>query len=240
MTTPATLPQLTETVLATQRYLEALTVLGTEDLRRPSALPSWTRAHVVAHLARNADAFTQVLGQLKAGDDAHMYASSETRDADIEATLSLDATGLCDDCVSACAAFAEAAWSLDPSLLESSFRRTPGTPGIPVSYLAVMRRTEVEIHHTDLDIGYSPRDWPTDFTLALIKRRQDELAEQPPGGPSMVLSSTDLDGLWKLGAGQGPEIEGLAGDLAWWLVGRGDGSGLVSSAGELPKLPRWR
>ena len=34
----------------------ALTRLTDDELREPSALPCWTRAHVVAHLARNADA----------------------------------------------------------------------------------------------------------------------------------------------------------------------------------------
>jgi hypothetical protein len=56
----------------------------------------------------------------------------------------------------------------------------------------------------------------------------------------MVLSSTDVDGLWKLGSGQGPEIKGRIGDLAWWLVGRGDGAALVSSTGELPRIEKWR
>ena len=56
----------------------------------------------------------------------------------------------------------------------------------------------------------------------------------------MVLSSTDVPGLWKLGEGQGPEIHGTAGRLAWWLVGRGGGAGLTCSAGDLPVLGRWR
>jgi maleylpyruvate isomerase len=56
----------------------------------------------------------------------------------------------------------------------------------------------------------------------------------------MVLSSTDVAGLWKFGVGQGPEIHGTAGDLAWWLVGRGDGRGLTCSAGDLPTIGRWR
>ena len=32
----------------------------------------------------------------------------------------------------------------------------------------------------------------------------------------------------------------LALDLAWWLVGRGDGAALVSSTGELPRIEKWR
>ena len=70
-----------------------------------------------------------------------------------------------------------------------------------------------------------PDDWPADFSLAVVKQRQQELAALPQGCPSMVLSSTDVAGLWKFGEGQGPEIHGTVGDLAWWLVGRGGGGG---------------
>ena len=85
--------------------------------------------------------------------------------------------------------------------------------------------------------GYRPADWPEDLSRDLVSTRQDELGLD---GPSMVLSSTDVDGLWKLGSGAGPEITGAVGDLAWWLVGRGQGAGLVSSTGELPQIATWR
>jgi uncharacterized protein (TIGR03083 family) len=39
---------------ATQRLLDAARVITEPDLRAPSLLPGWTRAHVVAHVARNA------------------------------------------------------------------------------------------------------------------------------------------------------------------------------------------
>ena len=84
MDTSAALPQLVigldETLLATTRYLAALTDLTDESVRRPSGLPGWSRAHVVAHLSRNADAFTQVLSQAAAGEPAHMYSSQQDRD----------------------------------------------------------------------------------------------------------------------------------------------------------------
>ena len=49
-------PHLDETVVATARYLEALTELSDDDVRAPSLLPGWTRGHVITHVARNADA----------------------------------------------------------------------------------------------------------------------------------------------------------------------------------------
>ena len=36
------------------------------------------------------------------------------------------------------------------------------------------------------------------------------------------------------------ERKGRLADLGWWLIGRGNGGGLVSSTGELPRLEKWR
>ena len=47
--TPTHFPLIDEIVHATARYLGALTVLDDEALGAPSALPGWSRAHVVAH-----------------------------------------------------------------------------------------------------------------------------------------------------------------------------------------------
>ena len=40
---------------ATQRLLDTARTITDPDLRVPSMLPGWTRGHVLAHLARNAD-----------------------------------------------------------------------------------------------------------------------------------------------------------------------------------------
>ena len=241
MTTPAALPQIDETLLATTRYLQALTVLDDESVRRPSLLPGWSRAHVVAHLSRNADAFTRVLGQVAAGQPASMYVSADARDAEIEDTVArLDLAGLVEDALASTARLTEALWSCEAAP-DAPYTRVPGDAGTwPVHTIGPRRRAEVAIHHADLDLGYLPSEWPTDFSAALVGQRQEELAALDGGCPSMVLRSTDVDGLWKFGEGQGPEIRGAVGDLAWWLVGRGDGEGLTCSAGELPVLGRWR
>jgi maleylpyruvate isomerase len=239
--TSSSLPLVDETLLATTRYLEGLTQLDDEAAAQPSVLPGWSRGHVVAHLSRNADAFTQVLSQVAAGDAAFMYDSADARNADIEETLSRsDAEALRDDAERACSRLAEAleACRADPA---TPYTRVPGGDDAwLLESVGRRRRAEVEIHHADLDLGYGPADWPADFALTMIKHRQDEMAALTEGCPSMVLSSTDVDGLWKFGQGQGPRIHGTAADLAYWLVGRGGGRGLVSSSGELPHLARWR
>jgi len=232
------IPLLDETLHATTRYLAALTVLEPVDLEADSELPGWTRAHVVAHLSRNADAFTRVLGQAAAGEPASMYDSAEARDFDIEETVRLrDADRLVEDARESAERFARVARRYDGPL-DATYTRTPrDTETFEVAGVASRRRTEVEVHHADLLLDYAAAAWPEDFSRELIGRRQDELGLD---GPSAVLSSTDVEGLWKLGSGAGPEIEGTAGDLAWWLVGRGGGAGLVSSTGELPQIAKWR
>lgn len=241
MDTPSALPLVDETLLATQRYLQALTELTDESVRRPSLLPGWSRAHVVAHLSRNADAFTQVLGQAAVGGPSYMYATAEDRDADIEETVRTHpVAALVQDAESSSARLADAMRACVTDL-GAPYTRVPGGPEtFRLDTVGPRRRAEVEIHHADLGLGYAPTDWPVDFAVTTIRQRQAEMAALPQGCPSMVLSSTDVDGLWKFGPGPGPEIHGTAGELAWWLVGRGGGRGLTSSSGELPALERWR
>lgn len=69
---------------ATQRLLGTARVIAEPDLRGPSLLPGWTRAHVLAHLARSADAMRNLLIGARAGADRPGYASAEARAADIE------------------------------------------------------------------------------------------------------------------------------------------------------------
>jgi hypothetical protein len=69
---------------ATQRLLGTARVIAEPDLRQPSLLPGWTRAHVLAHLARNSDAMRALLVGAGSGQDRPAYASSKARDADIE------------------------------------------------------------------------------------------------------------------------------------------------------------
>src|SRR6202050_1838941 len=69
---------------ATQRLLDVARVITEADLRAPSLLPGWTRAHVLAHLARNADAIRNLLAGARSGQPRDAYPSAEARDAGIE------------------------------------------------------------------------------------------------------------------------------------------------------------
>src|SRR6476619_2232248 len=88
MTDPTT--RLAEVNRATSRYLQTLDGLTSEQLADASLLPGWTRAHVVAHLARHALGTTRALHGLASGQRLPVYDSQERRNADIDDTAALD------------------------------------------------------------------------------------------------------------------------------------------------------
>jgi maleylpyruvate isomerase len=97
-----------------------------------------------------------------------------------------------------------------------------------------MRLREVEIHHVDLDAGYSHRAWPAEFCALLL----DAMVKRGGVGQPFRVAPTDLDGTWSFGEG-GPTVTGTGADLGWWLTGRGQGDGLTSDDGTLPGIEAW-
>ena len=88
-----------------------------------------------------------------------------------------------------------------------------------------IRVREVEIHHVDLDAGYTPDDWSPDFaarTLDQISPFFRDNRDCPVG----VLAATDGDGRWEVAA-RGPTLAGPRSALVGWLTGRTSGDGLV-------------
>ncbi|MFJ3230429.1 maleylpyruvate isomerase family mycothiol-dependent enzyme [Streptomyces sp. NPDC086787] len=214
---------------ATERLLAAAAALDNASTEKPSRLPGWTRGHVLAHLARNADALVNVL------EGRPMYTSSEARDADIERdaprTLDLHLADLRESA----ARFQEAGavpadWSRTVAL------RNGVTDS--ASRLPFRRWIEVELHHVDLGVGYELEDLPEEFTV----REIDFLAERFGGHPDVPSTSLTTGGghVWTTGGGApgGPVVaEGTLADLLGWLAGRRDGSGLTVKDGTLPTLP---
>ena len=158
---------------ATQRLVRTVDGLDDEALAGPSALPDWTRAHVVAHLALNAEGMAGVLDSRAEGQPTTMYSSDEARSGDIEALAAADRSELRDRFLAGTTLVAEAVERFPDELWTETFERTPG--GRVVRYAAVpgMRLREVEIHHVDLDAGYSRR-WMVGRVLRAPDRRDGE------------------------------------------------------------------
>lgn len=208
---PNGLAHLTETAAATERYLEALTSLSESDVRAASLLPDWSRGHVITHVARNADGLSNLLVSARTRVETPQYSSWAQRNLDIDSGSGRGAEELLADSRTSAERFFEEVSRLKGEHWDVPVRTLSSKSFFPARDVLSSRRTEVEVHHADLDLAYAATDWPGDFTEMLIGRAQNDQAD----GPSMVLSSTDTSGSWKFGRGQGPVVSGTKADLAW-------------------------
>lgn len=222
---------------ADRRLLGTVEGLTEEQLAAPSLLPGWSRAHVVAHLALNGEALAGVLVGVATDRPVPMYPSQDVRDAEIEELASASADELRARLVDGTARFADAAAALPADRADTRIERVPGGPGFRAGMVPLMRWREVEIHHADLDAGYSRTDWTDDFAVALL----DSMAHRPWLRPGR-LDATDLGRSWEYGdpsGGDVPTITGRARDLGWWATGRGTGEGLTTDHDTLPEVQGW-
>lgn len=234
--TPA--PSLDALHQSEQRLLRTVDSLTPEQLAEASVLPGWSRAHVVAHLALNAEGMAGAVEGLAHERVVPIYQSNERRDADIERLSGAEPSALRERLFAASQRLRDALESLDPGQWDGTVPRLPDGPLWAATTLPVTRRREVEIHHADLDAGYSRGDWPGDFCVELLDAASVDHADSPDS-PGFTVRATDMVRSWSVGA-EHPVVEGRAADLGWWLVGRGNGEGLTSDTGELPRLGPWR
>ncbi len=223
--------------LSDQRAIRTVDSLTDAAWAGPSLLPGWTRAHVVAHLALNAEGFARALKGVLDGEVVPVYPSNEARDADIEQLASAPISDVRDRYFGATQHFRTLAGSLDEEHWRGTILRLPTGPEWSTRSLLPVRRQEVEVHHADLGVAYTQRNWPTDFSRWLLNRTTATHAESPESA-DFAIRATDLDQTWQVGA-TAPEVSGTAADLAWWLIGRGSGEGL-SPAGSLPAIGSWQ
>jgi maleylpyruvate isomerase len=228
---------------ATTRLLATATALSDTQAREPSLLPGWSRGHVLTHIARNADGLGNLLRWARTGTETPMYASAESRSADIEAGAGRPAADLATDVRESAAGFAAGAAEVPDDAWAVQVRASNGPP-FPAIGVLDRRLSEVEIHHVDLAAGYSPGDWPQDFIAEALPRVAESFAERQDTPHCLVRpddSTRSLPiGLPKSGV---PTmiVHGQPGDLLAWLTGRGDGTTLTVADGiTLPELPPWR
>ncbi len=217
---------------ATRRLVRSVDALTDEGFTEASQLPGWTRAHLVAHLALNAEGLGGVLQALAAGETRTMYASQQSRDADIDELSGASPSGLRDRLLGSCALFNDAMHRVPDDAWEGRFERTPGGPQFRRTSIPTMRLQELEIHHADLAVGYSAADWPAEFVDLMFTRVVQDRAD----GPAMLLRTPE--GEVTIGEA-GPVVVGSRAALTWWLLGRGMGEGLTADP-TLPTLGPWR
>ncbi|MCH1866726.1 maleylpyruvate isomerase family mycothiol-dependent enzyme [Nocardioides sp. CFH 31398] len=229
---------------STRRLVRSVDALDEPLLAAPSLLPGWTRAHVVAHLALNAEAMARGAEGARTQEPVALYESPEARASDIDELSAATCTELRERFLASTAALAEVLGSLLESTLPVEVEWYPGGMRRVLAQFPEIRRAEVEVHHVDLDTGaYDATSWPGDFRAWLIDSRARSLSPET-GEASDVVPFTvyagDLDRSWSVAGGTDadPVVTGSSADLAWWLSGRGDASGLASDH-PLPRIAGW-
>lgn len=220
MTVPADVIDLVDE--ATARLVAGLTAVATDgDARAPSALPGWSRGHVLAHLARNADALRGLAEGAARDELATQYpGGAAQRDGDIEAGSGRPAAELVDDVTRSAAALL-AAWRAMP---DDAWDRPTAMVGgvVPARTGPYARLSEVALHHVDLRSGYRPAEWAPAAVDVLLPRVVARLQDRAGDHPGVDVRRSDGEGRWRIGTGPAvATVDGRGAALAAWLAGRG-------------------
>jgi maleylpyruvate isomerase len=220
--------------LATETGSVVATAEALDDaaMHAPSALPDWTRGHVLTHLARNADGLCNLLTWAVTGERHDMYPSQEHRNADIEAGATRPAAEITADLVAASERFAREAARLTPDDWRTHIERRPNQP-YSAAHVPWWRYLEILIHHVDLAAGYAPGHWPADFSAIELDMVVEWFNSPLNDNAVTAFRVYAEDTARMLGVRCDPTLKdqllvrGPERALLAWLVGRGSGDDLV-------------
>ena len=233
----------------------------TEQAAGRSLLPGWSRAEVLTHLARNADG-GRGIAEAAARDEVGMQypGGAEQREAGIAAgrgarpaELLADLRRSCDALMDAWAGLPDDAWER-PGRSLTGQRTQRGW--------VWSRWREVEVHHVDLGLGYSPAEWPVAFVTRGLDEAFAELPdarrslphplrrELPASRPPITsrawivrladrAATVDRDDNAAVAADG--TISGWGCDVLAWLYGRDPSGAGLTGTGDLTglRLPEW-
>lgn len=164
----------------TTLLLAGLDRLTDADLDEPSALAGWTRRHLLAHVAANAEALGRLVSWARTGVESRMYASAEQRAADIEAGATrADLREWVRESAATLAADLAALRAWDAEVVTAQGRT------VPAREIPWMRARETCVHAVDLRAGTTFEDLPPAFLAALLDDVARWRGARP--GPALVL-----------------------------------------------------
>jgi maleylpyruvate isomerase len=221
------LDQETDRLLRTCRGLEA------DDAARATLCEGWDASHLLSHVARNAEALSNLVLWAEDGVEREAYGSAEQREADIEAGAALPWDRLVEDVERTAARFRELAQALTGPPGDAEVRTRTGNV-VRGHQVISMRVNEVVFHHVDLEAGYGFDDGDPAWLVRTLRQgaqRWDAL----PEAPRLTLVP---DGLEPIPVGNGGlEVAGTPGQVLLWLA-RGRDTGLRTEE-DLPQPPPW-
>nr|WP_277441062.1 maleylpyruvate isomerase family mycothiol-dependent enzyme [Streptomyces sp. SPB162] len=206
--------------------------LSDAEVRAPSALPGWTRGHLLSHVEGVALALARQARYALKDELIDPYdGGPPARNAAIEAGHGRSAAEL-RAAVSAALDEAEQAWTaIDARDLRRPVRYRDAT----LSAAAHAWWRELEIHTVDAAIGYRAAQWSRPFCAHVL----DFLAPRVPDGVRLTLEASDGPESRVLGDGRPVTVRGALTDLTAWLAGRAPEGPLDGGTAPLPELKPW-
>ncbi|WP_042439944.1 maleylpyruvate isomerase family mycothiol-dependent enzyme [Streptacidiphilus albus] len=216
------------------RLTATLDKLNDTAAREPSALPGWSRGHVLTHLASSADVYRWLLTLARTGVEPGPRADGPALERALRDGAGRDAAELVADVLDGMGRMLDEAESMAAERWPTMVTALAGWRH-PAWFVLHRARRELETHHVDLSLGYTAADWPEDYvgwaldaTVATLRARDF---------PVSRIEATDLDRIWTL-APTGPGVSGAGHALLAWLAGR-DTSGPLQAGHPLPTPPNW-
>jgi maleylpyruvate isomerase len=238
MTAPAPADLLAELHKAADVVSAVAAKFTDADVKVPSALPGWTRGHVLAHLSGITNAMARQLEYAARGETIELYDGGQ------------DGRNKAIDMAEGHSAGTHRA-DLDAGLERAlrAFDSLEAGSGLeaPIAYrggvvldggLALWR--ELVIHTSDLGTGFGPETWSRQFCEHLF----DFLAARVAPGDKLVLQPLGLPPRSVGGGARSTVISGMITDIAAWLAGREPSLGSLRASAaadgvDLPELLPW-
>jgi len=195
---------------------------------------------VLAHLAQNAEGGTRLLSWAHTGEPSYEYPSLAERARNIEGESCLPAADLIAHVDQSAAQFSEAAERVPSGRWQATVRYTGGKEH-PATVIVPSRLAEVLFHHVDLDLNFTPEDWPGWFVRERLTQTSASLTARGGISTPVRLMASDTGFTVALGTidgATGVVVSGSECRLLAWLYGRSDGADLrLDAPGRLPELP---
>jgi len=247
-------PQVTATLLLARRgtayFSRYLTQLTAEDMRGPSLIPGWDRAHVVAHVGYHARNLAHLIEEVRTGMPVAETDLPQAHDVGYGATLPDAALR---NLHSHAAVHLNVEWRDLPAERWNTVLTRDNQSSVHVADTAWQRACEVWVHAVDLNVGARLEDFPPPLLERLLHDSLDDWGErsaQRDTRPQLILRPTDRDAEHRIpqprktltprtveGAAPGHTVsmEGTLAALTRWCLGRGT-AGVLSTEGAVPVL----
>lgn len=199
-----------------QALLSTVDAMSPADFAGPSALPGWTRAHLVAHLAFNARSFVHLFACAARGEVGDQYPGGfAERERDIAEGAGWEPERLVGELRRQIYTL-EGAWAGATTVIWEGTSRLASGSVVVMHELPFRRWRESVVHLTDLDLGVGFDTWPSLYVrLELERQKMAWAASHPMGLTQLPGAAMDLDDRTRLA----------------WLLRRTEVEGLLTGPG---------